>query len=121
MFFSNRLFYFSVIIALFFVSCGSPTIEGPEDKTHDKVDNTPTTPIINYSIVNTLPHDSTSFTEGFLIHDGLLFESTGAPENLPQTKSLFGSVDLKTGKIAVKAELDRNKYFGEGICFLNKE
>ena len=121
MFFFNRLFYFSVILIFLFLSCGNPTIEGPEDKVRDKVDNTPTTPIIHYSIVNTLPHDSTSFTEGLLIHDGQLFESTGAPENLPQTKSLFGSVDLKTGKIAVKAELDRNKYFGEGICFLNNK
>ncbi|MDX2172431.1 MAG: glutaminyl-peptide cyclotransferase [Bacteroidota bacterium] len=121
MFLHRRLFYFSIFVVLFFVSCDSPTIEGPEDKTHDKVDNTPKTPIINYSIVNTLPHDSTSFTEGFLINEGQLFESTGAPENLPQTKSLFGSVDLKTGKINVKAELDRNKYFGEGICFLNNK
>lgn len=121
MFLYSRFLFFSATLILFFTSCEGPTIEGPEDKTHDKVDNTPTTPIINYSIANTLPHDSTSFTEGLLIQDGVLYESSGAPENLPQTKSLFGSVDLKTGKITVKAELDRNKYFGEGICFLNNK
>jgi glutamine cyclotransferase len=32
---------------------------------------------------------------------------------------LFGIVDLKTGKIDVKAEIDRNTFFGEGIVFLN--
>jgi glutamine cyclotransferase len=53
-----------------------------------------------------------------LFHDGKLFESTGAPDNLPYTKSLFGIVDLKTGKIDVKAELDRNIYFGEGMVIL---
>ncbi len=83
------------------------------------VDNTPEIPQINYSVETQYPHDINSFTEGFLFHDGKLYESTGATENLPQTKSLFGEVDLKTGKIDVKAELDRNIYFGEGITFLN--
>jgi glutamine cyclotransferase len=121
MFFKNRLFYFLTINAVLFTRCGTPTIDGPEDKAHDKVETTPTTPVLNYSIVNTLPHDSTAFTEGFLVYNGELFESTGAPDNLPQTKSLFGSVDLKTGKINVKAQLDREKYCGEGICFLNNK
>lgn len=111
--------FFLVVITLCFVSCDVPTIEGPEDKIHDKVETTLSTPIINYSVVNTLPHDSTAFTEGFLIHDGQLFESTGATPELTQTRSLFGSVNLKTGKITVKAELDKTKYFGEGFCFLN--
>ncbi len=77
------------------------------------------TPILNFSFVNSYPHDTNAFTEGFLFHDGKLFESTGATQELPQTRSLFGIVDLQTGKIDVKAEIDRNKYFGEGIAFLN--
>lgn len=32
---------------------------------------------------------------------------------------MFGVVDLKTGKINPKVELDRSKYFGEGIVFFN--
>ena len=112
-------YFFLAVITLCFVSCNTPTIKGPEDKVHDKVETTPTTPVISYSVVNSLPHDSTSFTEGFLVHDGQLFESTGATPELSQTRSLFGSVNLKTGKIDVKAELDKTKYFGEGICFLN--
>jgi glutaminyl-peptide cyclotransferase len=76
-------------------------------------------PIIDYKYINSYPHDTTSFTEGFLIQDGKLFESTGASRDLPQTKSLFGTVDMTTGKINVKVELDRYKYFGEGIAFIN--
>jgi glutamine cyclotransferase len=76
-------------------------------------------PTIDYTHVNSYPHDLTSFTEGFLIHDGSLFESTGATKEFPQTRSLFGIVNLKTGKIDVKAEIDKVKYFGEGIAFLN--
>lgn len=77
------------------------------------------TPMLNFSLVNSYPHDINAFTEGFLFHDGKLFESTGATQELPQTRSLFGVVDLKTGQIDVKVEIDRNKYFGEGIAFLN--
>lgn len=83
------------------------------------VETVPEIPEIKFTVENQYPHDITSFTEGFLFHDGKLFESTGSPDNLPQTKSLFGVVDLKTGKIDAKAELDRNIYFGEGIVFLN--
>ncbi|MBI3518820.1 MAG: glutaminyl-peptide cyclotransferase [Bacteroidetes bacterium] len=100
------------------MSCGP---EKPKEKIEEQpvVDNTPKIPEIKFTVENQYPHDITSFTEGFLFHDNVLFESTGSPDNLPQTKSLFGSVDLKTGKIDVKAELDRNVYFGEGIVFLN--
>ncbi len=77
------------------------------------------TPVINYAVRSVYPHDTTSFTEGLLVHEGKLYESTGSPNELPQTKSLFGAVDLKTGTIDKKVELERQKYFGEGLVFLN--
>ncbi len=64
-------------------------------------------PIINYTCIASYPHDTTSFTEGFFINKGKLYESTGAPRRLPQTRSLFGIVDLTTGKIDTKVEIDR--------------
>jgi len=76
-------------------------------------------PLINYGVVATHPHDTSSFTEGFVFYDGKLYEATGSPDDLPQTRSVVGPVDLSTGKINKKVELDRNKYFGEGIVFLN--
>jgi glutaminyl-peptide cyclotransferase len=72
---------------------------------------------ISYKIVKTYPHDTGSFTEGFLFHNNKLFESTGSPEEFPDARSVFGPVDIKTGKISVKAELDRKSYFGESIVF----
>src|ERR1700730_8463347 len=80
------------------------------DAEKNTVDNTP--PILNYSVVKALPHDTTSFTEGFLFHNGQLYESTGHTDNYPSSRSLFGSVDLSSGKIQTKAEIDKNKYFG---------
>jgi glutaminyl-peptide cyclotransferase len=76
-------------------------------------------PRIGYVCIKTYPHDTTSFTEGFLFDNGSLFESSGSFKNLAQTKSMFGIVDLKTGKIDIKAEVDKAKYCGEGIAFLN--
>jgi glutamine cyclotransferase len=81
-------------------------------------DNTP--PLIDYSVMKLLPHDTTAFTEGLLFHDGQLYESTGTDTDMPASrKSLFGTVDTTTGKIHPKVELDRKKYFGEGIVFVN--
>lgn len=118
--FKNSISYFLIcsIGSMILISCQP---DKPEQNTTVPVveDKTPEIPQIKFTVVNQYPHDITSFTEGFLFHDGKLFESTGATENLPQTRSLFGTVDLKTGKIDVKAELDRNIYFGEGIVILN--
>lgn len=76
-------------------------------------------PAIYYSVTKTYPHDTTAFTEGLLVHEGRLYESTGSPRDVKGTRSLFGAVDLETGSIDVKAELDSRQFFGEGIAFLD--
>jgi glutamine cyclotransferase len=114
----NKLIYsLLIILSIFLFSCTEEKQKSgiTEEKT------APSVPVIQYTIAATLPHDTLSFTEGFLFHKGELFESTGSPDDLPQTKSLFGICNLKTGKINVKAELDRTKYFGEGIVFFNEK
>jgi glutaminyl-peptide cyclotransferase len=73
---------------------------------------------IEYKVLNVFPHDTAAYTEGFLFHDGQLFESTGHTSSFPSSRSLFGVVDLKNGHIDAKVEIDKNKYFGEGIVFL---
>lgn len=81
-------------------------------------DNTP--PTIDYTVMKMLPHDTTAFTEGLLFHDGQLYESTGTDTDMPESRrSLFGTIDTSTGKIHPKVEIDRNKYFGEGIAFVD--
>ena len=81
----------------------------------------PATPVINYAVAEYLPHSTDLFTEGFLIHNGQFFESTGSPEEVPQARSLVGSIDTATGKMDIKIELDKTKYFGEGIVFLSNK
>jgi glutamine cyclotransferase len=110
---------FSCSLLLLLSACGDDTT--PPSSNNNTTNNKPeeTVPSLSYTIVNKHRHDTMAFTEGFLFHNGQLFESTGAPEENPKTRSTFGIVDLKTGKIDVKAELDRNTFFGEGICILN--
>jgi glutaminyl-peptide cyclotransferase len=66
-----------------------------------------------YELVQTYPHNETSFTEGLEIHDGFLYESTG--EN---GKSFLYKTNLKTGQIVKSVKL-ADKYFGEGITIFN--
>jgi len=115
--FMNKSLQSLLVLSLFtlFISCNNN--DKPDTSAEKPVDNAP--PAINYSVVRILPHDTTSFTEGLLFHEGQLYESTGTEPNMPESRrSMFGVVDLKTGKIDKKAALDRNKYFGEGITFL---
>ncbi|MBS1663420.1 MAG: glutaminyl-peptide cyclotransferase [Bacteroidetes bacterium] len=107
--------YFSAVaILLSITSCTS----NPDKITTDDstITTPPSVPLISFSATRTLPHDTSLFLEGFLIHDGRLYESTGSPEDLPQTKSLIGPLDTTNGKIQPKVEIDR-KDFGEGIVF----
>jgi glutaminyl-peptide cyclotransferase len=92
-----------------------------DTKTPEQAETGPTTPVINFAVTKTFPHDPTLFTEGLLFHDGKLFESTGSPDKLPQTRSLVGTIDLTTGQFDQKIELDKTKYFGEGIVFLKNK
>ena len=107
-----RIFRICAIALIINFICGCKNKSVNYDSTKASI------PVIDYKYIRSYPHDTTSFTEGLLMHDNKLYESTGALEELPYTKSLFGSVDLTTGKIDVKVELDRVKFFGEGITFL---
>lgn len=74
---------------------------------------------LSFVMTHTFPHDPNSFTEGLLIHKGDFYESTAGTPELPQTRALFGILDLKTGRINPKVIIDKDKYFGEGISFLD--
>lgn len=81
----------------------------------DDSDTTTVTPAdptaLGYNIVAQFPHDTLAFTQGLEFYKGQLYEGTG--EN---GESQLRKVDLKTGKVLQKIDLDK-KYFGEGITF----
>ena len=92
-----------LFIILILVSCGRKQIEIKNDNN-----------LLTYSTRVVLPHDNQAFTEGLIIHDGKVFESTGG-EN-----SWIAEVDVDTGIQNKKVTLDK-AYFGEGITILNNK
>ena len=59
------------------------------------------------------PHDSNAFTQGLILKDGKLLESTGQ-----EGSSSLRRVELETGKILKKVDVPV-PYFAEGITLLN--
>lgn len=108
----KHLLYIFLVIASLTGCINNPQVKKKRKSAHDL-------PQINYIVIQEFPHSTSSFTEGLLIYENELYESTGSPADLPQAKSVFGILDLQTGDIDIKQELNRKQYFGEGIVFLN--
>ena len=68
---------------------------------------------LDWSIVRAFPHDSSSFTEGLLWHDGALYESTGM-----EGQSKLRRVDLQSGEPIKNVNLPA-QYFGEGLALVD--
>ncbi len=66
-----------------------------------------------YQIVNIFPHDSNAFTQGLILVDGNLLESTGQ-----EGFSSLRRVELESGKILKKVDVPE-PYFAEGLAALN--
>lgn len=94
---------------LFFLATGCNT---PDTETANTSPSS-AIPVSTPSIVSTLPHDTTYFTEGLEFYNNSLLESTGLPG-----KSKLLQYDPSTGKIMQQIKLG-DKYFGEGITVLN--
>jgi glutamine cyclotransferase len=62
-----------------------------------------------YQVVHTYPHDRTSYTQGLLYLDGVLYEGTGLYE-----ESRIRKVKLETGEVLQNRDIP-GQYFGEGI------
>ena len=70
---------------------------------------------IDHTLIETLPHDTSFYTQGLTFYKSELYESTGDPGD--NGKSRLMKIDLRTGKV-LKAISLTNKYFGEGITIL---
>ncbi len=108
--FKLLLLWFSLGIAIISCTDGS---KPPEDQNGKNGGSA--IPTISYSVVNTYPHDTSFYTEGFEFQDGKLWESSGGKKEQTPHPSAFGIVDLKSGKVDRKIQLDNAVFFGEGI------
>ena len=99
-----NILYFAIVTVVL-SSCG--------DKS-DSDDNAPTdTLALNYSIISTLPHNSEAYTQGLVIYNNKVLESTGQKGH-----SWIAEVNPGSGQHEKKITLDP-RYFGEGITVLN--
>ncbi|WAC02103.1 glutaminyl-peptide cyclotransferase [Lacinutrix neustonica] len=71
--------------------------------------------VFSYEIINTYPHDITSYTQGLEFYKGNLYESTGQ-----KGESKLRKVNYKTGEVLENADL-ANPYFGEGLTVLDNK
>jgi len=100
-----------ILFCTVFSKCGGPD-KGPDT-------DTPSIPHIASTVVNIYPHDTAYFTEGLEFYKGQLYESSGGDNEASPFPSAMGILNLQTGKVDTKIELDRSKYFGEGITIFN--
>jgi len=96
---------FLLVVVLF--SCGNED-DTPPDTPREEAPKS-----IGYSVINTYPHDTGSFTQGLTIYNGQMYEGTGEYGH-----SRLMSVDLNTGKIQNQVAIPP-AFFGEGITILN--
>ena len=93
-----------LVVILIFAACNSK-----EPEYDPKVKPIPT-PLINYTIVNQYPHDTSAYTQGLLVYNGKLYEGTGDFET-----SSIKVTDIKTGRVEKKHMVGTAEIFGEGI------
>ncbi|VXB54731.1 Glutamine cyclotransferase [Flavobacterium sp. 9AF] len=78
---------------------------------------------LKYKIVNTYPHDSKAYTQGFEFYRDTLFEGTGNGEGKgtgTRGISSLRKTNYKTGEVYKIVPLAQ-EYFGEGITILNNK
>ncbi len=72
-------------------------------------------PQVEYEILGTFPHDTAAYTQGLLLLDGNLIESTGR-----YGESSLRRVDVATGEVLARVAVD-SALFGEGVARVGNE
>jgi glutaminyl-peptide cyclotransferase len=104
------------LIILFFglvLSCRTESSNTNKPNVSPSPKSSPTVSIYGYEVVNTYKHDPKAFTQGLVIFNNFLYESTGL-----EGRSSLRKVELETGKVVQKVDLP-SEIFAEGITILN--
>ena len=72
-------------------------------------------PVQSYKVIATFPHDTSSFTQGLVFHDGEIYESTGL-----NGESTLRRVEIATGRTLQRVDVPR-QYFAEGLALVGDE
>jgi glutaminyl-peptide cyclotransferase len=71
--------------------------------------------VLKVQVLQTYPHDSGAFTQGLLLHEGSLYESTGLVG-----RSSLRQVELKTGRVVRKIDVPP-PIFAEGLALAGEK
>ncbi len=74
-------------------------------------DPPPVPPLMHVQVLSTRPHDTSAFTQGLLLYQDELYESTGE-----FGKSTLRRVDPLTGEVRQRVDLDDLDIFAEGLA-----
>ena len=102
-----RFFISFLVTGLIMSACG--------DKQNNEVEASVDSLTLNYSVVSTLPHNADAYTQGLIIYNNKVLESTGQ-----KGQSWIAEVNPGSGQHEKKVTLD-SRYFGEGITVLNNK
>lgn len=108
----------AALLPLALASCtAARAVTGPAQAASPSGESAPTGPVqrIQAEVLNRYPHDPQAFTQGLLVHDGTLYESTGL-----EGQSEIRRVDLVTGRVLDRASFDARE-FGEGLAVWQDE
>ncbi|WP_439506602.1 glutaminyl-peptide cyclotransferase [Sediminibacterium sp.] len=108
----RKLFYF-LVLAMLIIGCNSNAESDNVEQNNVQAVQVPSN--IPFQVLNIFPHDTSSYTQGLIWHEGKLWEGTGW-----KTESKLLLTDLKTGKAIKSVKLPDNE-FGEGITILNNK
>ena len=67
------------------------------------------TPVWGYKVVKAYPHDPNAYTQGLIVRDGVLYESTGL-----NGRSSLRKVKIETGEVLQQRPID-SVHFAEGL------
>ncbi len=101
----GSVFSAPLIFILMIISAGAAGVQG-----RSIADNESTTPVI---VLERVEHDDQAFTQGFLIWNHTLYESTGLYNH-----STLREVNLEDGSIIRSIDLPEDE-FGEGLALVN--
>ncbi len=100
----TRWIFFTCILLLSWVN--SPVAEAQEAPPAEAVEQ------LTLEILSTRPHDPDAYTQGLLLHDGLLYESAGR-----YGRSNLRQVDPDTGAVLRQIDLP-DYFFAEGLALV---
>ncbi|PJE47437.1 MAG: glutamine cyclotransferase [Sediminibacterium sp.] len=102
-----------LVLSMLMIGCNSNAES--DNAEQNKVQTVQVPSNIPFQVLNIFPHDTSSYTQGLIWHEGKLWEGTGW-----ETESKLLLTDLKTGKAIKSVKLPDNE-FGEGITILNNK